>query len=384
MLNKMELVNPAYIEAADRLPNIRGRRWIKWGSAAACLGLAAACSAFIFLHPNIEENPFTTENIEDISALSSAYGSTLLAENLVLSDAENATIQLRCKEGGDISDTSSWDTLSVTAEYVGCNVMLNCSFHAFENTGILEPPSEIIPYRDFQVFLYREEPTEYCEYIYRALFEYGGITYDLSTQSNHPQDIYELLDIVIGASPAADTPDSQDSSETSDMVDSVSPIIDERPFSDILGYENYRISVEESTPYFYIWYYYAEIDGEMQCVADTSAGSWHPGVYSVDLDGDGISEFITNTEYGDGAERVQIYRNHDGIIETSGLNERYLYDKYYISFDGAVWAVVTKFDPQENVFVITGPSRFGGTITINISYDEQEAFSFLPYTPLLD
>lgn len=389
LLDKIELVDPAYIEAADRRPRIWSRRWIRWCGAAACLGLAVACGVFALLRPNEEEKPFTTENIQDISVLSSAYGGILLAENLVYSDAENTVIQLRHTEDGDISNASSWDTLSVTAEYVDCNVVLNCSFHTSEETGTLEMPTEVIPYGDFQVFLYREEPTEHCEYIYRALFEYGGIAYSLSTQSNHPRDIYELLDIVIGVSPTADTHDPQDNYELPDTADSLSSTIDTgeeyetRLFSDILGYENYRISVDESTPYFYIWRYYAEIDGEMQCVADTSSYE-HPGVYSIDLDDDGISEFITDTIYGDGAERVQVYRNHDGVIECSGLNQRYLYDNYSISFDGPIGSTAEKYDPQENVFVVTGPSRYGGTITVTISYNEQEAFTFLPYIPLLD
>lgn len=119
------------------------------------------------------------------------------------------------------------------------------------------------------------------------------------------------------ALPAPETQGSQNDAEGPDSV--ADEEYKDRPFSDILGYKNYRINVEESTPYFYIWSYYVEIDGEMQCVAHTSAYSKHPGVYSVDLDGDGISEFITNTEYGDGAQRVEIYRNNNGVIECSGL-----------------------------------------------------------------
>lgn len=366
MLDRMELADLAYVETADRRPDVRGRRRIRWGSVAACLGLAAACGAFVFLCPNIEENPFTTENIQDISALSSAYGSTLLAENLVFSDAENTTVQLRRMGDGDISDASSWDTLSVTAKYVDCNVVLNCSFHTSEETGTLDPPSEVIPYGDFQVFLYREEPTEYFEYIYRALFEYKGIAYDLSTQSNDSQGIYDLLDIVTGVSP---TIDAEEDSQP-------------RPFADILGYENYRISVEESSPYFYIWRYYVETDGETQCVAHTFGYDDHPGAYSVDLDGDGITEFITNCEYGDGAEEVYINRIHDGVIEQGYLDERYLEENFYLSLLGPAASIAERYDPQENVFVVTGPSRYGGTLTITISYEEQEAFKFLPYNPL--
>ena len=39
LLDKMELIDPAYIEAADAAPNKRKSVWAKWGAAAACLCL---------------------------------------------------------------------------------------------------------------------------------------------------------------------------------------------------------------------------------------------------------------------------------------------------------------------------------------------------------
>lgn len=35
LLDKMELIDPAYIEAADTAPNKRKSAWAKWGAAAA-------------------------------------------------------------------------------------------------------------------------------------------------------------------------------------------------------------------------------------------------------------------------------------------------------------------------------------------------------------
>ena len=42
LLNKMELIDPAYIEAADAQPNARRHVRIKWGALAACICLAIA------------------------------------------------------------------------------------------------------------------------------------------------------------------------------------------------------------------------------------------------------------------------------------------------------------------------------------------------------
>ncbi len=39
LLDKMELVDPAYVEAADAAPKVRKNTWVKWGTIAACLFL---------------------------------------------------------------------------------------------------------------------------------------------------------------------------------------------------------------------------------------------------------------------------------------------------------------------------------------------------------
>lgn len=39
LLEKMELIDPAYVAAADAPPKKRKTRWLRWGAAAACLCL---------------------------------------------------------------------------------------------------------------------------------------------------------------------------------------------------------------------------------------------------------------------------------------------------------------------------------------------------------
>lgn len=48
LLDKMELIEPAYIEAADKKPKARKSIWIKWGAVAACF-----CLVFSFAVPAI-------------------------------------------------------------------------------------------------------------------------------------------------------------------------------------------------------------------------------------------------------------------------------------------------------------------------------------------
>lgn len=50
-LDKMELIDPAYVEAADEMPKRKKRGWIKWGSLAACLCLIIAVAFAIGRQP---------------------------------------------------------------------------------------------------------------------------------------------------------------------------------------------------------------------------------------------------------------------------------------------------------------------------------------------
>lgn len=50
-LDKMELIDPAYVEAADTMPKRKKYVWVKWGAAAACFFLAILAGTFA-LHTN--------------------------------------------------------------------------------------------------------------------------------------------------------------------------------------------------------------------------------------------------------------------------------------------------------------------------------------------
>ena len=47
LLNKIELIDPAYVEAADAEPKQRKPVWMKWGAVAACLCVIAGVAAMI-------------------------------------------------------------------------------------------------------------------------------------------------------------------------------------------------------------------------------------------------------------------------------------------------------------------------------------------------
>ena len=53
-LDKMELIDPAYVEAADAKPKRRKIAWVKWGAMAACFCLVVASA---FMIPGIWNTP---------------------------------------------------------------------------------------------------------------------------------------------------------------------------------------------------------------------------------------------------------------------------------------------------------------------------------------
>ena len=72
-LDKMELIDPAYVEAADRKPARRKNAWIKWVAAAACLCLLGG-----------------------ILVITSHSGSDPQIDDFVLPDKTTAKITLGC------------------------------------------------------------------------------------------------------------------------------------------------------------------------------------------------------------------------------------------------------------------------------------------------
>lgn len=384
LLDKMGLVDPVYLQEAERRQGIAKRGWVRW-AAAACLCLVAVFGFFFSYRMSIgeskcrhKENPIAIEiaieNIEDMEELSSLYDGTLLAEKLVPPDAESATIQLSHVGAGNIADTSGWRTLSVSAQYSDYSVVINCSFQGSEENSSLTAPADTMQYGDTTVFLYREEPMPELEYIYRAVFEYEGVFYELSTQSNDPDRIYDMLDRVLGGSVTAEP-----EGEAADGSGFVEP--DEAAaFTDILGFSDYRVSIEESTPNFFIWRYYVEIDGKTQCIASTSGSIYsdeEPEAYSVDLDNDGVAEFVCNTIYGTGAERVSVFRNNNGVIEEGFIKERELETQFHMDLTWGAGSISQKYDPTENAFVVTGPAEDGSTMTV--SFQGLDYFYFGPF-----
>lgn len=60
LLDKMGLIAPAYVEAAEAQPRLRSPVWLKWGTAAACLALLGILGAGLLSQNAPETAPATT------------------------------------------------------------------------------------------------------------------------------------------------------------------------------------------------------------------------------------------------------------------------------------------------------------------------------------
>lgn len=394
LLDKMELVAPIYIEAADISPEklfrpetprrSKRRMWNNFAAIAVCLCLVTAGSTILYHQINRKnfDVPFVVEYVENLADISSVYEGTLLAENLQLSDATATSIQLIRSEDASRGDTADWDKLSISAEYPDYSLLFECSFQGRAGSEYFSDIYDTIQYGDILVNLYQKDsPSDPeltgSEFIYGATFAYDGIFYELLIHTEHPESIYELLDTIIGtpsAANASETPEQADESDGQEYYGAL---------GNILGFENWYVKIEEITPYFFTWYYYTDIDGEAQCIAE-SFGYREQGVqaYSVDLDDDGVPELICNCVYGDGVERVVTYRNHNGAIETGFIEGKLLQTEYHIDTSVAANAIIMTYDPEENVIHITNYASDGSVR--ELSFEGREYFkllTFLPYQP---
>lgn len=69
-LDKMELIDPAYIEAAENKQNKRKNAWAKYGALAACLCVVAAGAFAIYKEPSVQNPPIPAP---DLPGTSTAY-----------------------------------------------------------------------------------------------------------------------------------------------------------------------------------------------------------------------------------------------------------------------------------------------------------------------
>ena len=109
------------------------------------------------------------------------------------------------------------------------------------------------------------------------------------------------------------------SSATMETTDPNAPADIVIPYDDVMGFQNCYCVGENISPNHFNWILYNEDDQAIANQFGFNANA--PRFYPEDLDGDGIEEIICPCQYSaDGALRVFIYRNNNGVIEKGDFN----------------------------------------------------------------
>ena len=300
--------------------------WLKWVAMAACLCLAIG--AFLWLKgPQTE----ATE-IRSLDGIISSDGGALWAERLVVSGAATTNVRLNYVEGGDASNPAG--AYAVTQ------------------------------YGDTEVAICREERDGNGSkpFLYRAEFTLDGVICNLSIHSDDPKDIYTCLDIILGES------ENRENQSGATLTNA-------------LGFDVCRVEMEELGFSQYRWTYYVKMNGEDVCVAE-QFGYNGPETWSRDLDGDGVPELICNCTFGDGAQHIIVYRNHDGVIEKGNIRQSYYEEKFgwtRLGEGGIPSLPVEAYDPERGVFTATNYyPKYDDPVAVEFD-DGLEPFEFLPF-----
>ncbi len=357
LFETMEDINESYVADAHKKTNKKRVNFrMKWVAVAACLCLAVLGSFAVYykIVPNNKVSQTEQELVfseDKIVNLVASYDGELLADSFVLSGATDCKAKL-CYNGPNYK-SSAWKTISIVADYSDYSMNLDCSFDDSYEKKNDSNAVKVLKYDDTSVYVYLTEPTSRYECGYKACFEYGTVYYELTTQSDNPNRIYEILDAVLGKCPGI-----------------------AGQYTNIMGYDGYIVAVEETAPDFMTLYYCTEENGKEKCIAELFGFfGGEERAFIVDFDGDGITELVCNCMYGgDGAERVFVYRNNEGIIEQGYLDEIYSDIENEI---GSAGAIKEKYDPETGTFHVV--VNADGRELKNVSFTGMDYFTFKPY-----
>ena len=207
IFRELTFIDPALVadvspKDGKRKPK-QSRRWLKWGGLAACICLIAVLA----IHIKVAFTPAQMTDVfregiglelTDLDQLPAEYDGTLLVKNLDV-DA----FEFYYKEGGDPSNTEDWYSLLLLEYDRGSKLMLHCMFGDLDledwkvDMVFTKKATETRIIHGVEVQIARRELSLNYEYVYYAIFKYDGVVYDLRTESNEAEYIYEVLDILL-------------------------------------------------------------------------------------------------------------------------------------------------------------------------------------------
>ncbi len=148
-------------------------------------------------------------------------------------------------------------------------------------------------------------------------------------------------------------------------------------FFNVLGYDGYVYVDDGGGVGHQIRTYYAISDNGDFPIA-VSFGFGDAQDYAIDLDGDGITELITNVQYGgDGAQRVYVYRWRGDAIVRGELPTTMLPASFDDWGTNATWS---EYVPENGIFRLHYAQKGGGMYAVWETNDLKD-FVFYPFDP---
>ena len=199
-------INDKYIEESV-LYSPRKRNVLRFAALAACicffvLGIWRFSIAFVGNEATDHYRDGHRVDISDMKSLDHIYNGELLTSKL---EGMNAELYISQKCGGDgeltydINDTESWYSLIISSGYENSKLSVFCFFNGnVEDWKVdmvfTKNATEKLEINGVPVQVARRELSLGYEYAYYAIFEYGGVVYDVRTCSDDKDFIYLILD----------------------------------------------------------------------------------------------------------------------------------------------------------------------------------------------
>lgn len=104
------------------------------------------------------------------------------------------------------------------------------------------------------------------------------------------------------------------------------------------------------------------------------------GYFFIDINGDGISELICNSQSADGAERVIVFQNNNGTIQCGLISEELILEKFNANWIDYPGALQERYDDSSGAISLTlYHCNFEDYEELQICIENLEMFDYIDY-----
>ena len=144
-------------------------------------------------------------------------------------------------------------------------------------------------------------------------------------------------------------------------------------FHDVMGFDGYCLETLSIGAQI-LRNYFAKTPAEETLIASTFGFPDICADYFRDIDGDGTREIVANVCFGDGAQRVEVWRLRDGTVEVGRVDQRLYDDACAVSR-----TIKEKYDHERNQIRIRFSDSEDDPSTVIWEWDDFSHFVFEPF-----